>query len=757
MKQLISFLLLACSLSLAQTAVISPVNPPVYQGQTQTFACASGCGSGGVWSVSGAGSINSSTGVYMAPATVTAQQTLGGYQLMPNNHIFNTRIDSLPLRADSDIMIQSILQSHPTTKLSYGLGFVINWANNSTPTQAETFLYTAPNNGNYMRPTFPGERWQNGYYGELAGRTGDHHTTNFNTDTGQIEDKYWAADAIGHPVTLESGIKYTQSQYALPPTNAPATVAGGEFLAPLLLRVSETNNACAQGGSINHALLMTLASYTYGKTMVWPATAPGYQCTAGAQLAITNIAVTSNVATITVNNTLSSGATVIIGGVSHSVLIGSWVLTAATSTYVQFAITTADIASTPDTGLLATNACQNKYSVRYRLKSSFDQSGYSACQQVLINQLKNYGLFFTDGGTNLQAEGEWGAYSPTVSQAIATLSGQIPAADFEVVDESGLEISATSGETNLNQETVCYTPTGGTAGCTDVVLQGVAVNLPQESLYIMAGTPAQQLTALVHDGASNSVTWSMSPSLGTLTSGGLYTAPSSITGAAQSTTITATSTVNSAVTAVMTVWVFPASGFFGMISPTRVTTSGTITGYTYTDASGHVWGANWQYGVNGLTLDIGAEGQMCYQAYCTHSAWLAAGQPFWQVLSSGFSGDPGDLAGGDINTSFLLPAGKYSVTYNYAAFAASGVRSFNFIGQGALLNGTPIDPTAAVGQFYPYTYSVPLTVGSNNQLSFDIWSSGAGTSTQSADISSMSIIPLYSGPLMQGSFTGVFQ
>jgi hypothetical protein len=43
--------------------------------------------------------------VYIAPATVIAQQLVGGYQLRPNNHIFNTRIDSLPLMSDSAAMI----------------------------------------------------------------------------------------------------------------------------------------------------------------------------------------------------------------------------------------------------------------------------------------------------------------------------------------------------------------------------------------------------------------------------------------------------------------------------------------------------------------------------------------------------------------------------------------------------------------------------------------------------------------------------
>jgi hypothetical protein len=742
MKRLLGFLFLVCSLSLAQTAVISPVNPPVYQGQTQTFACASGCGSGGVWSVSGAGSINSSTGVYTAPASVTAQQTLGGYQLFPNNHIFNTRIDSLPQHLLSTVMIQSVMAVQPNAKLYYGPAFTINWTDNSTPRQAETFQYSGGNNGNYQHAAPPGERWELGYYGALAYRSGDHHVTNFNTQSGQIEDKYVAGNPT--PYTLVGGIKYTQADYNLPTPPGLGTNAPGTVLAPLLMRASETNNACASGGSINHAFLMTLHSYTYGKTQVWPASTGGYQCTTWSG-PITSVSVTGGTATVVANNSFSVGSAIVIAGLSTTVLNGPWILTAATSTQIQFTVTSSDIASTPDSGTLY-NSCQNQYSVRYRLKQSFDQSGYSACQQVLINQLKQYGLFFTDGSGGSEAfaaEGESGNYSPAASVALKGLTGTIPVSAFEVVDESGLEISSTSGETNLNQETVCYTPTGGTAGCTDVVLQGVAVNLPQEVLYVMAGTPTQQLTAFVHDGASNTVTWSMSPTVGTLTSGGSYTAPSSVS-TPTSTTITATSTVNPAVSVVMTLWTFPASGFFGI--PTPIETNSTITGYSYTDPHGNVWPATYGYGLT--NSDVIIPHIQCWTAYCSLPGLVTPGQPFWQVTSTS----------ADINTNFLLPAGKYAVTYNLGTFNWYSVGSMilNFIGQGNLLNSSPIDVVASVGVGYPYSYTTTLVVGSDNKLSFAIWGSGTGVQ-QTADISSMSIIPLYSGPLMQGSFTGVVQ
>jgi hypothetical protein len=674
---------------------------------------------------------------------VKAQQTLGGYQLLPNNHIFNTRIDSLPLLPLSTVMIQSVMAVQPAATLYYATDFTINWTDNSTPRQAETFQYSGANNGNYQHAVPPGERWELGYYGALAYRSGDHHVTNFNTQSGQIEDKYVA----GNPVswTLASGIKYTQADYNLPTPTGLGTNAAGTTLAPLLMRASETNNACASGGSINHAFLMTLHSYTYGKTQVWPSSAPGYQCTAWSG-PITSVSVSSGTATVVANNSFSIGSAVVIAGLSTTVLNGPWILTAATSTQIQFSVASSDIASTPDSGTLY-NTCQNQYSVRYRLKSSFDETSYSACQKVLIHQLKQYGLLFTDGSGGSQAfaaEGESGNYSPAASVALKGLSGVIPVSGFEVVDESGLELSALSGETNLNRETVCYTPTGGTAGCTDVVLQGVAVNLPQESVYIMAGTPTQQLTAFVHDGASNTITWSMSPAVGTLTSGGSYTAPSSVS-TPTSTTITVTSTVNPAVSAVMTLWTFPANGFFGIPTPIYLNNYYAISGPSYTDSRGNIWEGNYGYGLT--NSDVIYPHLQCWPAYCQIPGLTTANYPFWQVTETS----------ADINTNFLLPAGRYVVTYNLGTYSwyAVGTEILNFIGQGTLLNSSPIDVVASVGVGYPYSYSTTLTVGSDNKLSFAIWGSGTGVN-QTADISSLSIVPM-TGSVFSGVLSGVVQ
>lgn len=630
----LSVVLLCASFALA-APVITPLNPAVYLGQTAAMTCTANCGTGGRWSVTGAGSIDASTGLYAAPASVTAKQTLGGYQLLPNNHIFNADIASAPLNPNSASMIGSL-----TTPVEYIFSFPVNLTNNSTPTQPMTFYCTPANNGNYQVPTWP--RLENGYYSAQKDQSGDHHFVKFNTQSGAVEEQYQfyraGLNSSCPTCNSQSGLKYQSPDYALPANLA--TDAAGMFLSPLLLRVQGTEQACANSTAITHALRMAVPQSQLLNQFIWPATS-------------------------------QSG----------------W-----------------------STGVFP-------YGTRVRLNPSYDISGFSPCAQVMLTQMKDYGLFMTDAaGLN-----QWDIYlefdgwpASTVSALDSINNAGLTPQNFQVVDESGLEISAASGEANANRETVCYTSSTGSS-CTDVVLEGVAVNLPQNRLYIMAGTPAQQLAALVHDGASNTVTWAMSPSVGTLTSGGLYTAPTSIS-STTCTTITATSTVDPTVAASMTVWVFPFSGFYGL----------SATATPYTDTGENVWNAGVGYGTVNSPAQLGC---------CNHDP-LSPAITNHQLFDYQLASSPVE---NDINTSFLVPAGIYRVTMNLGVPQAAG--NMEFIAQGNVL-ASGIDPAVvAGGTKHPYTYTTVQGVGSDNNLSFRVWGSGL-TPWRGGDISSISVVPV---------------
>lgn len=485
--------------------VINPTSLVLNQGGTQAFTVTGS--PPGTWSCpSCAGSVDPS-GVYTAPATVTAQQSAGGNQFLPNNHIYNTRVDSLPLRSDS----ATLIAGSGTDPINYLPAMPVNYSNGSTPTESQVFFYTPENNGSYRIPAYPDARIEIGW---LSARlynpfNQDHHLIVIPTDNGLAQEMYQyypAGTAI--PVegcadcTSQSGVKYAFNGYDLPLISINAA---GTVLWPCTMRLQELEQALATGGTINHVNNMTLANSKLHNAHLWPAT-----------------------------------------------------------TSVNFGL-----------GV-------NFYGERLRLKSSYNISGFSAPAQIILTQLKQYGVIVTDGGLPYQVSVEDTRWPKTWVDAFHEIGvANIVPSNFEVVDESGLMIDPLSGEANVGTEAVTFTRTSdGVSNRVPVVLTGVAVTLPKDVLYIQAGAPAQTFTAMVNIG---SVTWTMSPSVGTLSAGGLYTPPASQV-APTSTLVTATSTTNAAVAASMTVVILP-NGVIRMASGQAVSPGAG----DYTDSQGNIW------------------------------------------------------------------------------------------------------------------------------------------------------------------------
>ena len=147
-------LLLFSGISASAQVVITPSTPPVVNaGQTTTFTATVVEGGGVTWSCPGcAGSINPSTGVYTAPSVVHSNQSYGGYQILPNDHIFNTRIDSLSVDSHSAAWIAGA----GSVPFSYQFSFPVNYFNGSTPAQSMLFDASPQNNGTFQFPVYPG-------------------------------------------------------------------------------------------------------------------------------------------------------------------------------------------------------------------------------------------------------------------------------------------------------------------------------------------------------------------------------------------------------------------------------------------------------------------------------------------------------------------------------------------------------------------------------------------------------------------------
>jgi hypothetical protein len=83
---------------------------------------------------------------------------------------------------------------------------------------------------------------------------------------------------------------------------------------------------------------------------------------------------------------------------------------------------------------------------RFRLKASFNISGYSAQAQVVLRAMQQYGLILADNGSN------WyfgGTADPAWPQSLVDALKTIPASEFEAVDESSLMVSPDSGQAGV--------------------------------------------------------------------------------------------------------------------------------------------------------------------------------------------------------------------------------------------------------------------------------------------------------------------
>ena len=172
----------------------------------------------------------------------------------------------------------------------------------------------------------------------------------------------------------------------------------------------------------------------------------------------------------------------------------------------------------------------------------------------------------------------------SVSPAVGTVSsGGLYTAPATLGSPQTVTVTATS---------VADTSKTATASVTIVPPIQVKVSPSTASL---APSQTQQFTAAVSGTANTAVTWSVNPAVGTITGGGLYTAPASL-GSLHSVTVTATSvqdptksatasvTITSLATPPVTVTVSPGTATLGVGQTQQF--SATVTGTTNMAATG---------------------------------------------------------------------------------------------------------------------------------------------------------------------------
>lgn len=447
---------------------ILPSTPTVTLGGTVQFAATETV----TWSMypGSLGSI-SAGGLYTAPSSLRARNVMAGVPLVPNDFIYNVDITSLPVDSNSATRIANIGSTGHIDMTEASMP--LNLMNSGTPTTSMKFFYTTSSDGrSFPILPVPYRAVENCLYPSDTFAQ-DRHQLGVSTDTlvaTEIYNNYpvGSGTAEGCPTcTAQSGVQYGPMSYKLAYGDG-ATDAAGMYLQPLLARYAELKS-----GRIEHALRFTLANGFNYKDFLWPATNFSNQC-----------------------QTLSTCV---------------------------------------------------PYGARFRLKAAYDDSGLLPYQKVVTAALKKYGMFMADGGQSLhiQSSADVFADTSTYHDLDAFRNSGPTLGDFEQVDESVLMISTSSGRVQIangkkvvpnDYAVVIATKTSdSTATYTYIALQPVTVGWSNPAfpandaaLPVMAGTPAFQIPYWVNGATNTAASCTMTPTIGTLTAGCLYTAPTSV-------------------------------------------------------------------------------------------------------------------------------------------------------------------------------------------------------------------------------------
>ncbi len=82
--------------------------------------------------------------------------------------------------------------------------------------------------------------------------------------------------------------------------------------------------------------------------------------------------------------------------------------------------------------------------LRLRMKAGYDLAGFTPRVRTILQALKKYGMMVADNGTDWYLNG---VPDPRWDDDELSVINDIPGSAFEVVDVSGLELSADSGAT----------------------------------------------------------------------------------------------------------------------------------------------------------------------------------------------------------------------------------------------------------------------------------------------------------------------
>jgi hypothetical protein len=561
--------------------------------------------------VSGSVGSITSDGAYTVPAHVVPKQVINGCQGTPNNSVFNTRIDALPVHPNSAVW----LSNTDPGNIFYTGGQRIHGSTvlSTDPSSHMVFLYTAAANGPFIFVPFPYTVAESGtdVPGGFIGPPGrDEHILTTYRDNCQQQEIYQlyqtGINASNPNGNSGGGVIYSLTNFVHPGYGTDAAMS---YLAPVVVHLDEMLSAQAGNlDAVQHAIRLTEDAASIDASVgIWPAQTPGgaASCRGGPRWPVS----ANGAATVTgsgFNTNWLAGTPVTINGSSYVVASVNSATSITLTTSVQAGSYTMSLSHT---------ACP-PYGARFRLKSSYVWPGFdgvcptTGCQNVvkaLLRAQQRYGLFLADVGSNGEVDHDTGQYtSADIGRALQEIFPKLVLNkdNYEIVDESILNTRQGAGATDqkwteakLNNgimtpdgaAVIKATDSTGKIGYYSVALQGVAIGVPNPSEVVMAGAGPIQFSPWVTGSSNTGYSCSLSPSggaNGTITNRCLYTPPSaSVITTRADTTVSVTAAADSTVTKTFHITILPVAADGSLY----ISLGKAAYSDTYTDNNGIVW------------------------------------------------------------------------------------------------------------------------------------------------------------------------
>jgi|GEM_PF-560584 len=329
-------------------------------------------------------------------AAPPAGRTIGGCQILPGNHIFNTPIDNLPVHANSAAYMSTIgnrnihldlgTSTDMTSAEYYGIPYNVVAGDTSTWVRV-SYSSTDPDMGwdplsesdcvdqssaaahtlvspclsskapNPWLPIPAAPLVEGGIDTNPSQPYGDHHMLIVDSDTCRLWELYHCYPNTSGGWDIFGSATFDLNSNKLRPADWTSADAAGFPILPLLLLASE-----ASSGEIKHALRFTISSSSIRNEYIWPARH------------------------LTSNGTTS--------------------------------------ANLPPMGQL------------FRIQSSYQiPSNYNIQSRAILQALKTYGMYIADGGSNMYIQGDPSAawQDSTFSQVQSVGSSQFEAVDLSPI------------------------------------------------------------------------------------------------------------------------------------------------------------------------------------------------------------------------------------------------------------------------------------------------------------------------------------